>query len=58
MPLRDGSYALGVELKKVRRKASRRFGQARVGRGPRTLRLRAFVPGAGYSNIVRVRVRR
>lgn len=58
MPLRDGSYALSVELRKVRRKASRRFGQAHVGRGPRTLRLRAFVGGAGYSNIVRVRVGR
>jgi hypothetical protein len=58
MPLREGSYALSVELKKVRRKASRRFGQAPVRRGPRTLRLRAFVRGAGYSNIARVRVGR
>jgi hypothetical protein len=58
MPLRDGTYALGMELKKDRRKASRRFGLAPVERGPRTLRLRAFVRGAGYSNIVLVRVRR
>jgi hypothetical protein len=54
----DGSYALGMELKKVGRTASPRLGQAPVGRGPRTLRLRAFVRGAGYSNIVMVRVRR
>ena len=58
MTLRDGSYALGLELKKVGRSALPRFGQAPVGRGPRTLRLRAFVRGAGYSNIVLVRVRR
>ena len=58
MPRRDGSYALSVELKKGRRKASRRFGLAPVGRGPRTLRLRVFLTGAGYSNIVRVRVGR
>ena len=58
MPLREGSYALSVGLKKTRRKGSRRFGLAPVGAGPRTLRLRAFVPGAGYSNIVRVRLRR
>ena len=39
-------------------RASLRFGRAPIGRGPRTLRLRAFVRGAGYSNIVLVRVRR
>jgi parallel beta-helix repeat protein len=58
MPLRDGSYTLSVELKNVRRKASRRFGLVPVRRGPRTLRLRVFLRGAGYSNIVRVRVSR
>ena len=58
MVLRDGSYSLGLELRKVGRSASRRFGEAPVRRGPRTLRLRAFVRGAGYSNIVQVRVRR
>jgi parallel beta-helix repeat protein len=58
MTLRDGSYALGLELRKVGRSALPRFGQAPIGRGPRTLRLRAFVRGAGYSNIVLVRVRR
>ena len=58
MPLQDGSYALSVELRKARRKGSRRFGLARIGRGPRTLRLRVFLTGAGYSNIVRVRIAR
>jgi parallel beta-helix repeat protein len=58
MPLREGSYALSVGPKRIRGKASRRFGKVPVGAGPRTLRLRAFVPGAGYSNIVRVRLRR
>ena len=58
MPLRDGRYALSVELEKAGRRASRRFGQAPVRRGPRRLRLRVFLRGAGYSNIVLVRVRR
>ena len=58
MALRDGSYALGVELEKIGRRASLRFGRAPIGRGSRTLRLRAFVRGAGYSNIVLVRARR
>jgi hypothetical protein len=58
MPLREGSYSLGVELEKTGRKASLRFGRAAIGRGSRTLRLRAFVRGAGYSSIVLVRVRR
>jgi hypothetical protein len=58
MPLREGSYALGLKVEKVGRKASLRFGLAPIGRGSRTLRLRAFVRGAGYSNLVLVRVRR
>jgi parallel beta-helix repeat protein len=58
MTLRDGSYTLGIELEKGGRRASLRLGRAPVEHGSRTLRLRAFVRGAGYSNIVFVRVRR
>jgi hypothetical protein len=58
MPLRGGSYAASVQLGRIVRKASRRFGRAWVKRGPRTLRLRAYVRGAGRSNIVLVRVHR
>ena len=36
----------------------RSFGLVRLPRGPRTLRLRAYVRGAGRSNIVTVRVGR
>jgi Right handed beta helix region len=58
MPLRGGSYDARVQLGRIVRKASRRFGHTRVKRGPRTLRLRAYVSGAGRSNIVLVRVHR
>ena len=59
MALRDGSYALGMELRKVGRKALPRLGQAPVGRGPRPHTAAAGLrAGSGYSNIVLVRVRR
>ena len=41
-----------------RRGSARRFGGMRLKRGARVLRLRAFVKGAGRSNIVRVRIGR
>jgi hypothetical protein len=56
MLLRNGAYGKIVQLGKRGRRESRRFGSTPVGHGPRTLRLRAFVKGAGYSNIVLVRV--
>jgi hypothetical protein len=58
MRLRDGRFSAGLRLEKRGRKRSWRFGRVRVPRGLRTLQLRAYVPGAGYSNIVRVRIRR
>jgi hypothetical protein len=41
-----------------RRGSSRRFGGMRLKRGARVLRLRAYVKGAGRSNIVHVRIGR
>ena len=58
MEARGGSYTLGVRLADSKRGRSVRLGLAHFRRGPRTLRLRAFVPGAGYSNLVLVRIGR
>jgi hypothetical protein len=60
MHLRDGRFFIaGLKLVKQRgRKRGWRFGHARVPRGLRTLQLRAYVPHAGRSNIVWVRIRR
>jgi hypothetical protein len=57
MRLRDSTYSASVSLRKFERRDYRRFGSARLPRGARTLRLRAFVD-AGPSNIVLVLVRR
>ena len=54
MRLRDSSYTASIVLRKVDERKYRRFGAARLPRGARTLRLRAFVD-AGPSNIVVVR---
>jgi hypothetical protein len=58
MEARGGGYGLGVQLANADGGAFRRLGLAHVRRGPRTLRLRVFVRGAGYSNMVLVRVSR
>ena len=52
----DNVYDGNVRLEK--RRAWRRFGQARVWSGRRTLRLRASVKGVGVSNIIVVRIGR
>ena len=57
MQLRGGRYLYRPQLGQ-RRGGGRRLGAVRVKRGARVLRLRAFVKGAGRSNIVRVRVGR
>jgi nitrous oxidase accessory protein NosD len=57
MTLRGSAYAVGVRLARNRNSRLRRFGEARIPRDLRTLRLRVYVRGAGHSNIVRVRVR-
>ena len=57
MRLRDSTYTASVSLRKIDARNYRRFGAARLPRGARTLRLRAFVV-AGPSNIVVVRAGR
>jgi hypothetical protein len=57
MRLRGGRYVYGPRLGQ-RRGGARRFGGLRVKRSTRALRLRAYVKGAGRSNIVRVRIAR
>jgi hypothetical protein len=54
MQLEGNSWFASVHLERLR-KHWRRFGLTRVLRGPRTLRLRAYVSGAGRSNMVIVR---
>jgi hypothetical protein len=56
MRLRGSRYVESVELRTIRRNASRRLGSARVKRHAAVMRLRASVPGTGRSNIVRVRI--
>jgi hypothetical protein len=51
---RGTSYVANVLLGKPKRDGSRRFGKTRIARGPRLLRLRAYVPGIGRSNIALV----
>jgi hypothetical protein len=58
MQARGDGYTLGVRLTDSKRGRWLRLGRAHFRRGPRTLRLRVFVPGAGYSNIVLVRIGR
>jgi hypothetical protein len=58
MRLRGRSYAASVRLERRRRGVWRRLGRARVAAGPRTLRLRAYVPQARRSNILLIRVPR
>jgi len=56
---RDGDrYVARVQLEELGPKKARRFGDTRVPRRLRTLRLRAYVPEGAHSNIVVVRVRR
>jgi hypothetical protein len=57
MRLRGGRYLYRPQLGHGKR-SGRRFGALRLKRGARVLRLRAYVKGAGRSNIVRVRVGR
>jgi hypothetical protein len=57
MRLQGGRYVYRPRLAKVGH-ASRRLGGLRLKRSARVLRLRAYVKGAGRSNIVRVRVGR
>jgi hypothetical protein len=58
MRLRGKRYVANVLLGKAGRAGSNRFGQTSIARGPRVLRLRAEVPGAGLSNIVLVELER
>jgi hypothetical protein len=58
MPLRGGRFVAALKLERRGRKRAFGFGRVRVPRGLRTLKLRAYVKGIGYSNIVQVRVRR
>jgi hypothetical protein len=51
-------FVARLKLERRGRKRAFGFGRVRVPRGLRTLQLRAYVPDAGYSNIVRVRIRR
>jgi nitrous oxidase accessory protein NosD len=57
MAQRGSAYAVGVRLAQKRNSRFRSFGEARIPRRLRTLRLRVYVRGAGHSNIVRVRIR-
>jgi hypothetical protein len=57
MRLRGERYLYRAQLGQGRA-GGRRFGGLRVKRGARVLRLRAYVKGAGRSNIVRVRIGR
>jgi hypothetical protein len=57
MRLRAGRYLYRPRLGQ-RRGAVRRFGGLHVKRAARVLRLRAYVKGAGRSNVVRIRVGR
>jgi hypothetical protein len=57
MRLRGGRYVYRPQLGHGKA-GGRRFGGLRVKRTARTLRLRAYVKGAGRSNIVRVRIGR
>ncbi len=56
MRLRGVRYVTRPHLGKVGHRAARRFGNTPVRRHSRKLRLRAYVPGAGHSNVLRVRV--
>jgi hypothetical protein len=58
MRAHGGGYVASVQLERKGRRASRRFGAARIPRRLPTLQLRAYVRGTGHSNIVLVRVRR
>jgi hypothetical protein len=55
MRLRNGRYIVAPHLGKAGKRAARRFGTARVHRH-KTLKLRAYVPGVGHSNMLRVRI--
>jgi hypothetical protein len=57
MRLRGGRYLYRPQLGQ-RRGGARRLGRVRVKRRARVLRLRAYVKGAGRSNVVRVRIGR
>jgi hypothetical protein len=58
MPLRGGRYVYRPHLGRRAHGGSRRFGGLRMKRGARFLLLRAYVKGAGRSNIVRLRIGR
>jgi len=55
MRLRNGRYLVAPHFSKVGKRAARRFGLTRVHRHKK-LKLRAWVPGVGHSNVVRVRI--
>ena len=55
MRLRKGRYVVSPHLGQAGRRAARRFGTTRVHRR-KTLKLRAYVPRVGRSNVVRIRI--
>jgi nitrous oxidase accessory protein NosD len=55
MRLHNGRYLVSPHLGKASKRAARRFGVTRVHRYKR-LKLRAWVPGVGRSNVLRVRL--
>jgi parallel beta-helix repeat protein len=55
MRLHGARYLVSPKLGKVGRRAARRLGHAHV-RRQGTLKLRAYVPGVGRSNVLRVRI--
>ena len=58
MRLRGARYVVSPHLGKASRRAARRFGNTRVRRHSGKLALRAYVPGVGRSNVLRVRIGR